>query len=170
MVLGQSSFRSVFPRMLLLVLLLGASGCVSATATYIQAKVTDNPLDRIAQQAQEDWFVERVDANTLHLTGDWPVGNILTLGYSASHAKLFYDETGSVLNIQYYLQSQNVMTLWMPSTLHAEPGIVGMVLKPIMNGQIKDILRWSDASVISRRAGDSSEPFPPKASTLLVPN
>ena len=170
MVLAQSCFRSVFPQMLLLVLLLGTFGCVSSTATYIQAKVTHNPLDRVAQQAQDDWSVERVDANTLHLSDAWPLASIGGLGYSASHANLFYDEATSVLNIQYYKRSQHLASLWKPSYLHAEPGFVGMVLKPIMNGQITDILRWSDASVISRRAGDISEPFPPKASTSPVPN
>lgn len=40
-------------RLISVVLVLAMSGC--STATYIRATVTDNPLDRVAQQAQEDW-------------------------------------------------------------------------------------------------------------------
>jgi hypothetical protein len=153
---------------LLLVLFFGTSGC--STATYIQAKVTDNPLDRVAQQAQESWSVERVDANTIQLRDVWPIHSLLCLGYSRSHANLFYDTSNSVLNIQYYFQSNQLPMLFIPFEQHAEPGFVAGLLKPIMNGQINDILRWSGAEVISRRSGEKSEPFPPKAVTSSLPN
>ena len=154
-------------RFVLVVLLLGTVGCTSVT--YIQAKVADNPLDRVAQQAREDWSVERVDANTLHLSDAWPLHSIGALGYSASHANLFYDTSGSVLNIQYYFQSNQLLMLWVPFSLDAEPGFAGGALKPTMNGQINDILRWSGALVISRRAGDKSDPFPPKGAASSPP-
>lgn len=147
-------------RFILAVLLLGTFGCSSAT--YIRATVTDNPLDRVAQQAQEDWSVERVDANTLHLSDAWPIHSFGALGYSSSHANLSYDAPASVLNIQYYFQSTQLLLLFLPFSLDAEPGFAGGALKPIMNGQINDILQWSNASVISRRVGDKSDPFPPK--------
>jgi hypothetical protein len=147
-------------RFILIVLLLGTFGCSSAT--YIRATVTDNPLDRVAQQAQEDWSVERVDSNTLHISDAWPFHSIGALGYSASHANLYYDALDSALNIQYYFQSNQLMMLFIPFFIDAEPGFTGGALKPIMNEQINDILRWSGASVISRRAGEKSEPFPPK--------
>lgn len=146
------------PRILLLILTVGTFGCSSAS--YIQAKVTDNPLDRVAHQAQEDWSVKRVDTNTLHLSDAWPIHSVFSLGYSASHAKLFYVESDSVLNIQYYFQSNQLFTLFIPIYLDAEPGFTGGALKPTMNGQIDDILKWSGASVISRRNGHQSEPFP----------
>jgi hypothetical protein len=154
--------------MLLLVLLLGTSGCYSAT--YIQANVTGNPLDRVAQQAQQEWAVERVNANTLHLRDTWPILSVLSLGYDASHANLFYDAADSVLNIQYYFQSNQLLTLFTPIYLHAEPGAVGALLKSTMNEQINDILRWSGGSVGSRRVGEKSEPFPSKATTSSPPN
>lgn len=154
-------------RFILIVLLLGTFGCSSAT--YIRATVTDNPLDRVAQQAQEDWSVERVDANTLHISDAWPFHSIGALGYSASHANLYYDALGSALNIQYYFQSNQILLLFIPFSIDAEPGFAGGALKPIMNGQIDDILRWSGASVISRRAGEKSEPFPPKSPALSPP-
>jgi hypothetical protein len=69
-------------RFILVALLLATFGCSSAT--YIRAKVTDNPLDRVAQQAQEDWSVTRVDANTLQLSDAWPIHSYLALGYSTS--------------------------------------------------------------------------------------
>ena len=158
MILTRFSLIYTLPRMLLLILLVGTFGCSSAS--YIQAKVTDNPLDRVAQQAQEDWSVERVDANTLHLSDAWPIHSVLSLGYSASHAKLLYVESDSALNIQYYFQSNQLFTLFLPFHLDAEPGFTGAALKPIMNGQIDDILRWSGASVVSRRSGQQSESFP----------
>src|SRR2546427_7503924 len=164
----RTCFAYGFPRMLLLVSLLGSFGCSSAT--YIRAKVTDNPLHRVAQQAQEDWSVERVDDNTLQLSDAWPIHSFFALGYSASHANLFYDKSDSVLNIQYYFQSNQLLMFFIPFYLHAEEGFAGGALKPIMNGQINDILRWSEASVISRREGDKSEPFPPKATTSSPPN
>ena len=164
----RTCFAYGFPRMLLLVSLLGSFGCSSAT--YLRAKVTDNPLDRVAQQAQEDWSVERVDANTLQLKNAWPIHSVFALGFSASHANLFYDKPDSVLNIQYYFQSNQLLMLFIPFYLDAEEGFAGAALKPIMNGQINDILRWSGASVISRRQGEKSEPFPPKATTSSPPN
>lgn len=150
---------TVLVRSILVVLLLVTFGCSSAT--YIRAKVTNNPLDRVAQQAQEDWSVDRLDANTLQLSDAWPIHSFFTLGYTASHANLSFDRSGSVLYIQYYLQSNQLGLLFIPIYLDAEPGFVGGALKPIMRGQIDDILRWSEASVISRRAGEQSEPFPP---------
>ncbi len=147
-------------RLMLIVLLIGTFGCSSAT--YIRAKVTENPLDRVAQQAQGDWTVQRRNANTLELSDAWPIHSVLSLGYSASYANLAYNAADSVLDIQYYFQSNQLGLLFIPFSLDAEPGFVGGALKPIMNDQIKDILRWSEASVLSRRAGDKSETFPPK--------
>lgn len=158
MILIRFSIIYTLPRMLLLILLVGTFGCSSAS--YIQAKVIDNPLDRVAQQAQENWSVERVDANTLHLSDAWPIHSVFTLGYSASHAKLFYVESDSALNIQYYFQSNQLGALFIPFYIDAEPGFFGLALKPIMNAQIDYILKWSRASVISRRSGLQSEPFP----------
>ena len=134
-------------RLILVVLLLGTFGC--STATNIRATVTDNPLDRVAQQAQEDWSVERVDANTLHLTDAWPIHSVMSLGYSVSHANLSYDAPASVLNVQYYFQSNQLFMLFIPFTLDAEPGFAGGALKPIMSSQLNDILRWSGASVVA---------------------
>lgn len=154
-------------RFMLVVLVLATFGCSSAT--YIRANVTENPLDRVAQQAQEDWTVERVDANTLHLTDAWPIHSILSLGRSVSKANLSYDGQNSALDIQYYFQSNQLGLLFIPIYLNAEPGFTGGALKPIMNSQVSDILRWSGASVQSRRAGEQSEPFPPNRQALLPP-
>jgi hypothetical protein len=127
--------------------------------------VSDNPLDRVAEQASKDWSVERIDANTLELTNTWPLHSLGSLGYSVSHANLFFDQMKYELNIQYYFRSNQLFTLWMPTYIDAESGAWGAALKPTMNEQINEIIRWSGASVISRRAGDKSEPFPAKVST-----
>jgi hypothetical protein len=148
--------------MLALVLLLTAFGC---SATYIQAKVSGNPLDRVEQKAQDDWTIRRLNANTLEMSDAWPFHSIGIFGYTASHANLVYDDAASVLNIQYYLQSNHLLTIWMPTTMDAEPGLWGAMLKPTMNDQIRKILGWSGASVISRRGGEKSDRFAPPITT-----
>lgn len=149
---------SVPCRLFLLFFTLAALGC--SGATYIKATVHDNPLQRVAQQAQEDWSVERVDENTLHLRDLWPIHSFFALGYSASYANLFYDPSVSELDLQYYFKSYQPVMLWMPFSIDAEPGFAGAALKPIMERQIDDILRWSDATIISRRSGSRFEQFP----------
>lgn len=149
---------SVLFRLFLLFFTFAAFGC--SGASYIKATVPDNPLQRVAQQAEQEWSVERVDENTLHLRDSWPIHSIFALGYSASYANLFYDPSVPELNIQYYFKSYQPTTLWIPFSIDAEPGFVGGVLKPTMNQQIDDILRWSGATVTSRRAGSRSEAFP----------
>lgn len=153
--------------LLILVQFVGAFGC---SATYLQTKVSDNPLDRIAEQASKDWSVERIDANTLELTNTWPLHSLGSLGYSASHANLFFDAMKYELNIQYYLQTNQLLTLWIPTYIDAESGAWGAALKPTMNKQISEILRWSGASVLSRRAVDKSEPFPANTTAPSPPN
>lgn len=154
-------------RVSLIILLIGTWGCSSAT--YLRASVADNPLDRVAQQAQKDWSVERVDTNTLHLSNAWPLHSIAALGYSASHANLVYVPSQSELNLQYFFQSNQLLMLFIPFTIDAEPGFTGGMLKPIMNDQINEILQWSGGSVLSRHAGDKSDPFPP-ATTAAPPS
>ena len=150
----------VFSRILVLSFVLNTMGC---SASYIRATVKDNPLDVVASEAQTDWSVDRLDRNTLRLTQSHVLASILMLGYCASHATLFYDATTSELKMQYYLQGNYLMTLWMPARTDAElrPGPSG--LKSALNHEIDDILRWSEASVTERRLGKKSEPFPPAA-------
>jgi hypothetical protein len=151
-------------RFLLIVLLLGAFGC---SATYIRATVTDNPLDRIARKAQEDWSIERVDANTLHLSNAWVGYGLMMLGYSASHANLAYDPTDGVLYLQYYVTTYSPIYLFIPITMDAELGGIDddtdwpgwrkrrrdvWSPKPSMNEEINDILRWSGAYMETRLA------------------
>ncbi|MBH0198796.1 MAG: hypothetical protein HP497_05145 [Nitrospira sp.] len=169
MMLARSSAIHTLPRMLGLVLVVGTFGC-TGTATYIQAKVTDNPLDRVAQQAQEEWSVERVDANTLHLSQFWPIHSVLSLGYSTSHAKLFYVEPDAMLDIQFYFRSNSFLNLFISIYIDADPSpYIGWPLKPTMNGQIDDILKWTGASVIRRYRDFQSEPFPSGGVTASPP-
>ena len=89
-------------RLALVVLLLGTVGCSSAT--HIRATAKYNPLDRVEQKAQEDWSIDRVDTNTLHLSKFWPGYSISALGYAASLADLVYDRADSVLYVPYYFK------------------------------------------------------------------
>lgn len=151
---------SVAFRLFLLFFTLTAYGCTGAS--YIKATVPDNPIQRVAQEAEPEWSVERIDENTLHLRDSWPIHSLFALGYSASYAHLFYDPSVPELNIQYYFKSYQPTTLWIPFSIDAEPGFAGGALKPTMNQQIEDILRWSGATVTSRRGGSTSEAFPPE--------
>jgi hypothetical protein len=157
-------------RFVIIVLLLGTFGC---SATYIRATTTNNPLYQLEQNAQVDWSTEWVDANTLHLSNVWPYRSIFSLGYVASHAHLVYDSTDAVLHIQYYLSTIGPTTLFIPLTINAEPRKCNYRcswdLTPNMNEEINSILRWSGASVISRRGGMLSESFPPQKPILLPP-
>jgi hypothetical protein len=63
--------------------------------------------------------------------------------------------------MQYYLQGNYLMTLWMPARTDAEVGPEPSALKLALNHEIDDILRWSRASVAERRVVKKSEPFPP---------
>lgn len=150
-------------RVVLVVFLLGTLGC---SATYISASTTDNPLNRVEENAQEDWSTERIDANTLHLRNVWPMQSFWSLCYSASHPHLVYDSTDGLLHVQYYLWRNSPLFLFIPSTHDAEsPDCTGRGRCWYgighMNEEIKDILKWSGASVISRRAVPVSETFPP---------
>lgn len=134
------------------------AGC---SASYIKASVPDNPLDRVAQQAKEEWSLERVNANMLEISDAWPIYSIGALGYGASHATLHYDPADSELNVQYYFKAYPLMTLWIPISIDAESGLFGAALKPTMRDQINRLIGWSGGTITSRRAGDRSEPFPP---------
>jgi hypothetical protein len=150
---------SVVLRLWLLSSMLVMSGC---GATYIKATIQENPLDNIAQQAKGlQWSVERVDDTTLHLRDSWPLYSIVSFGYTAAYADLFYDPSAQELDLKFYLRSFQLFWLYIPVYLDAEYGFFGGALKPTMRDELDDILRWSGATVKSRRAGSTSEPFPP---------
>lgn len=158
-------YSSVLSHLFLLFLTIAVLGC--SGASYIKATVPDNPIQRVAQQAQENWTVERVDENTLHLRNTWPVHSIMAIGYSASYANLFYDSSIPELDIQYYFKSTQLLMLGIPFSTDAEPGFVGGLLKPTMNQQIDDILMWSGATIKSRRSGSRFEVFPQSANQTM---
>jgi len=164
MITHRHSHASAPFQLFLLVLPLVALGC---SASYIRASIPDNPLQKVAQQAQEDWSVEQVSEHTLQLRDSWPIWSVLALGHGASHANLFYDPSGFELSVQYYFEAFPLMTLWIPISIDAEPGFLGLLLKPLMNRQIDDILRWSGATITSRRSGPRSEAFPQKGNEPL---
>lgn len=151
-----------------MVFLLGTVGCSSAT--YIQAKVTENPLDRVVDQSGEMWSKKRIDSNTLELSQPWPMRSF-HVDRNTTHANFSYNAAASVLNIQYYFEGRQLLMLFIPFTIDAEPAVVvGRAVKPAMNAQIQDILRWSGASVLMRRGGDKSEQFPPAATSSSPQN
>jgi len=156
-------------RFVLVVLLLGTFGC--SRATYIQATVTDNPLDRVEQQAQEeDWSIERVNSDTLHLSNAWIFSSIVNLGYSVSHAHLVYDQAYSVLYIQYYLRTFSLFTLFIPTTIDMDYRRHRLSYHSRrMDKEIDDILRWSEISVAWKRRVKRSDIFPPARPLPLPP-
>jgi hypothetical protein len=139
-----------------LIFLLGTVGCSSAT--YIKTKVTENPINRVVDQSGEIWSKKRIDSNTLELSQPWPTSGLervlffWDLESNVTHANLSYDAAALVLHIQYYLEARQLLMLFIPFYVDAEPAVVvGRAVKPAMNAQIQDILRWSGASVLSRR-------------------
>ena len=156
----MAELTMVFSRILVLFFLLNTLAC---SASYIRATAKDNPLDVVAREAQTDWSVDRVDPYTLRLSKSHVLASIFMLGYCASHANLFYDASASELKMQYYLQGNYLMTLWLPARTDAELGPEPSKLKAALNHEIDDILRWSGASVTERRLVKKSEPFPPTA-------
>ena len=54
------------------------------------------------------------------------------------------------------------MTLWIPFSIDAEPRAFGAALKPTMNDQINEILKWSDRAITLRCTGEQSEAVPPQ--------
>ena len=159
----MAELTMVFSRILVLFFLLNTLAC---SASYIRATAKDNPLDVVAREAQTDWSVDRIDPYTLRLTKSHVLASILMLGYCSSHANLFYDASTSELKMQYYLQGNYLMTVWMPARTDAELGPVPSQLKLALNHEIDDILRWSGASVTERKAVKKSEPFPPRHPSL----
>jgi hypothetical protein len=161
-------YATVPVQVLFLVATLITLGCSSAT--YIKASVPDNPIERVAQEAQHKWSVEQVNDTTLQLSDSWPIYSVLALGYGASYANVSYDPSGSELSVQYYFKAHPLMTLWIPTSIDAEPGFYGAALKPIMNMQINEIMKWSGATITSRRAGSRSDTFPVKAGKPPTPD
>jgi hypothetical protein len=161
-----SKLTMVFSRILVLFFLLNTMGC---SASYLRATVKDNPLDVVASEAETDWSVDWIDQHTLRLTKSHVLASILMFGYCASHATLFYDASASELKMQYYLQGNYLMTLWMPARTDAELGPEPSELKLALNHEIDDILRWSGASVTERRVVKKSEPFPLTAPLFIKP-
>jgi len=155
-----SKLPMVFSRILVLCFLLNTMGC---SASYLRGTVKDNPLEVVAREARTDWSVDWIDQHTLRLTKSHILSSILMLGYCASHATLFYDASASELKMQYYLQGNYLMTLWIPARTDAEGGPEPSKLKLALNHEIDDILRWSGASVTERKVVKKSGPFPPTA-------
>ena len=140
------------------VVLLG-TGCA---ATYVKARVGSNPLAEVERLAADEYAVNRVDDNTLELRDSWVWSSIGGLGWYTSHANLHYSPATQTLDVQYYLRSIALWTLYIPAYLDAEPGLIGAVLKGTMNGQLDQILNWSNASAEERRADSASSRFPPE--------
>ena len=134
------------------------SGC---TATHLTAFAEDNPLPQIAEKAAEDYKVDRIDDNTLELRDTWVLSSIGGLGWYTSHANLQYNPDENKLYMKYYLRSIALWTLYIPSYLDAEPGLVGGAMKSTMNSQIDEILKWGkiDRSTVKRSDCDVDAPL-----------
>jgi len=141
----------------LLVVVIG-SGC---TATYVRGRVSDGALDKVAKAAASEYAVTRIDENTIHLRDSWVWSSIGGLGWYTSHARLHHDRSSEDLHVKYYLRGNGLSSLWISTYLDAEPGFVGLALKPTMNAQIAQILRWAGASTEERKACGLDDPLPP---------
>ncbi len=114
------------------------TGC---TVTHITAPAPADALKRDADAAAADFSVHWVNDKTLEISDAWVAHSILALGYTRFCADLEYDN--GQLEGDFYLKTNNLMTLFLPATLDTGPGFVGALLKPTMRGQMEDILGWA---------------------------
>jgi len=115
------------------------SGC--STVTHVTAPAPPDALKKVAAAAAADFSVNWVDDKHLEISDAWVGISILGLGYTRFCADLEY--ANGKLDGDFYLKTNQLMTLYIPATLDTGPGISGAMLKPTMRDQMEDILGWA---------------------------
>lgn len=162
-------FRQFLKHCALFAVIVALNACA---ATYVKTPVSVNPLKKVAEMAakkSDSYAVHWVDENNLELRDSWPVHSVLAIGYSAFHANLHYG--GQNLEAQFYLQSNGLITLFIPTYISAqEEGRYGRIIKPYLQSQVAEILDWAGVPNADRRGGSTFETFPrPTSSPAAAP-
>ena len=125
----------------LVVLSLGLVVLSGCSATHIVSRVETNPLPQVAEKAQGDYKVTWVDPTTLHLRDSWLTHSLLSLGYTAFHAKLHYADNR--LESTFYLKTNNLDTFYFSVYVDTGKGAWGLLLKPLIRSEMNEILDWA---------------------------
>jgi len=111
-----------------------------------------NPLPRIAEvAAREGYAVHAPSEDHLELRDTWVVHSFFNLGWSTFHGNLDYRD-GRVFG-EFYLRSVGLGTLFLPQCLNLGPGPFGVLIKPSLNEQKDEILRWGEVPAASTSHG-----------------
>ena len=153
MLVGKSS-----PLLAPLLLLIPTAACNSVT--HIRAPANKQALKSIVEKASSEYSVTWKGENTLRISDWWPVHSIGSLGYTAFHGDFRYDE-GEV-EADFYLQSNQLLLLFLPLRIDTGPGMAGALLKPYMRKQMDQVLGWGGISVKAEAVSyGSPEEHPP---------
>ena len=120
---------------------------IGCGVTNIHSKVDSNPLKHIAQKASDKYSIKWIDDNTMTVSDWWPTHSCLSLGYTAFHAEMKYSD--GLLEGDYYVQSNQVFTLFFPTRVDVGPAFWGGALKPYIKSQINEILGYAGSSMES---------------------
>ena len=89
--------------------LLAVMGC---QVTHVQAKVADNPLERIADRAGPKYQMAWTGDDRLELRDNWIVYSIEVIGWGSFHANLHYED--GILHGEFYTRAISPLFLFIP--------------------------------------------------------
>ena len=140
---------------LLLMAAMMLGGCSTSQLT---SKVDSNPLPAIEKAAEGEYRIYRLDDSTIELVDTWPVHSVFVLGYSAFHAKLHYDEPAGELRSVFFLKSYQAPIWMFPCYFDLKDSFMAGALKPTMQTQARDILRWGNVEYQRRELRHGRSP------------
>jgi hypothetical protein len=141
---------------LLIVLVAVATGC--GTVSRVTAHSPSNPTTKIESRATPEWYVERLDENTIELRKAW----MFLLYWEISVAQVRYLPGKELAVVEFaageamwsggFCRPQVNERPCLVSYLDAEFGCVGLCLKPTLRAQLSKILTWGELDVVERRS------------------
>jgi len=113
------------------------TGCATS---HLKSRVESNPIPAIEAAAAEKYRIYHIDENNTELVNAWFWHSLITLGYSSYHARLSFND--GVLKSKFYLRSAQAPTWMFPYYVDLRDSIWGAGIKPIMQDDAREILRW----------------------------
>ena len=130
-----------------LLLLSVTSGCYSVT--HMTASAPKDALKRVADAAASDYTVRWINKDSLSISDAWVMHSIGCIGYTRFCADLDY--ANGELTGDFYLKSNQLMSLFTPITIDTGPGFFGVALKSTMRKQMEQILAWAGVQKTGRK-------------------